>query len=64
MCRYLRCETNTRQVLREGAGIISPPGVGMLLGNDTRRCLRCEDNTRHVPCRGAGAVDSLRSNSR
>jgi hypothetical protein len=48
MCRYLRCETNARQVPCKGAGIISPPGVG----------------TRHVPRRGAGTVDSLRSDSR
>jgi hypothetical protein len=64
MCRYLRCETNVRQVPRKGAGVISPPGVGMLLGSDTRRCLRCEDNTRHVPRRGAGIVGSLWSDSR
>ena len=64
MRRYLRCETNVRQVPRKGAGVISPLGVGTLLGSDTRRCLRCEDNTRHVPRRGAGAVNSLWSNSR
>ena len=64
MCRYLRCETNVRQVPRKGAGVISPLGVGTLLGSDTRRCLRCEDNTRHVPRRGAGVVDSLWSDSR
>jgi hypothetical protein len=64
VCRYLRCETNARQVPRKGAGVISPLGVGTLLGSDTRRCLRCEDNTRHVPRRGAGVVDSLRSDSR
>jgi hypothetical protein len=59
MRRYLRCETNARQVLRKGAGVISLPGVGTLLGSDTRRCLRCEDTTRHVSRRGAGVVDSL-----
>jgi hypothetical protein len=64
VCRYLRCETNVRQVPRKGAGVISPPGVGMLLGSNTRRCLRCEDNTRHVPRRGAGIVGSLWSDSR
>jgi hypothetical protein len=64
MCRYLRCETNVRQVPRKGAGVISPPGVGMLLGSNIRRCLRCKDNTRHVPRRGAGVVDSLWSDSR
>jgi hypothetical protein len=64
MCRYLRCETNARQVPRKGAGVISPPRAGVLLGSDTRRCLRCEDNARHVPCRGAGVVDSPWSNSR
>jgi hypothetical protein len=58
MCRCLRCETNARQVPRKGAGVISPHGVGALLGNDTRRCPRCEDNTRHVPHRGVGVVDS------
>jgi hypothetical protein len=64
MRRYLRCETNARQVPRKGAGVISPPGVGRLLGSDTRRCLRCEDNTRHVSRRGADVVDSLWSDSR
>jgi hypothetical protein len=64
MCRYLRYETNARQVPRKGAGVIVPPRVGTLLGSDTRRCPRCEDNTRHVPRRGAGAVDSLRFDSR
>jgi hypothetical protein len=64
MCRYLRCETNARQVPRKGAGVISPPGVGTLLGSDTRHCPRCEDNTRHVSDRGAGVVDSLWSDSR
>jgi hypothetical protein len=64
MHRYLRYEANAQQVLREGAGIISPLGVGTLLGSDTRRCLRCEDNTRHVLHRGAGVVDSLWSDSR
>jgi hypothetical protein len=64
MCCYLRCETNVRQVPRKGAGVISPPGVGMLLGSDTCRCLKCEDNTRHVPSRGAGVVGSLWFDSR
>ena len=64
MCRHLRCKTNARQVPRKGAGVISPPGAGVLLGGDTRRCLRCEDNTRHVPHRGVGVVDSLWSDSR
>jgi hypothetical protein len=64
VCRYLRCETNVRQVPCKGAGVISPLGVGTLLGSDTRCCLRCEDNTRHVPRRGAGIVDSLWSDSR
>jgi hypothetical protein len=64
MCRYLRCETNVRQVPRKGADVISPPGVGTLLGSDTRRCLRCEDNTRHVSRRGATVVGSLWSDSR
>jgi hypothetical protein len=62
--RYLRYEANTQQVLREGAGVISPLGVGKLLGSDTRCCLRCKDNARHVPRRGAGVVDSLWSDSR
>jgi hypothetical protein len=31
---YLRYEANAQQVLREGAGIISPLGVGTLLGSD------------------------------
>jgi hypothetical protein len=57
--RYLRYEANAQQVLREGAGVISPFGVGALRGSDTRRCLRCEDNTRHGPRRGAGVVDLL-----
>jgi hypothetical protein len=64
MHRYLRYEANAQQVLREGAGVISPLEVGTLRGSDTRRCLRCEDNTRHVPRRGAGVVDLLWSNSR
>jgi hypothetical protein len=64
MHRYLRYEADAQQVLREGAGVINPLGVGTLLGSDTRRCLRCEDNTRHVPHRGAGVVDSLWSDSR
>jgi hypothetical protein len=57
--RYLRYEANAQQVLREGAGVISPLGVGALRGSDTHRCLRCEDNTRHGPRRGASVVDSL-----
>jgi hypothetical protein len=64
MHRYLRYEGNAQQVLHEGAGVISPLGVGTLRGSDTRRCLRCEDNTKHVPRRGAGVVDSLWSDSR
>jgi hypothetical protein len=64
MCHYLRCETNARQVPRKGAGVISPPGAGVLLGSDTHRCLRCENNTQHVPRRGVGVVDSLWSDSR
>jgi hypothetical protein len=64
MHRYLRYEANAQQVLREGAGIISPLGVGTLRGSDTCRCLRCEDNTRHVPRRGPDVVDSLWSDSR
>jgi hypothetical protein len=43
------------------AGAICPLGVGMLRGNDIRRCLKREDNVRHVPCWGAGVVDSLDS---
>jgi hypothetical protein len=62
--RYLRYEANAQQVLREGASVISPLGVGTLRGSDTRRCLRCEDDSRHVPRRGAGIVDSLWSDSR
>jgi hypothetical protein len=64
MCRYLRCETNARQVPRKGAGVINPPGVGTLSGSDARRCPRCEANVRHVPRRGAGAVNSLWFDSR
>jgi hypothetical protein len=44
MHRYLRYEANAQQVLREGAGVISPLGIGVLRGSDIRRCLRCEDN--------------------
>jgi hypothetical protein len=62
--RYLRYEANAQQVLCEGAGVISPLGVGTLRGSDTRRCLRCKDNTRHGPRRGAGVVDSLCPDSR
>jgi hypothetical protein len=61
---YLRYEANAKQVLCEGAGIISSLGVGTLRGRDTRRCLRCEDNTRHGPRRGAGIVGSLWPDSR
>jgi hypothetical protein len=64
MHHYLRYEANAQQVLREGAGVISPLGVGVLRGSDTRCCLRCEDNTRHVPHRGADVVDSLWPDSR
>jgi hypothetical protein len=64
MHRYLRYEANAQQVLREGAGVISPLGVGTLRGSDTHRCLRCEDNIRHVPRRVAGVVDSLWFDSR
>jgi hypothetical protein len=64
MCRYLSRETNVQQVPHKGASVISPHGVGTLLGSDTRRCPRCEDNTQHVPCRGVGVVDSLWSDSR
>jgi hypothetical protein len=59
--RYLRYEANAQQVLREGAGVICPLGVGMLRGNDTRCGLRREDNARHVPRWGVGVVDSLDS---
>jgi hypothetical protein len=59
MCRYLRRETNARQIPCKGAGVISPCGVGTLLGSDTRRCPGREDNIRHVPRRGANVVDSL-----
>jgi hypothetical protein len=62
--RYLRYEANAQQILREGAGFISPLGVGTWRGNDASRCLRCEDDTRHVPRRGAGVVDSLWLDSR
>jgi hypothetical protein len=44
MHRHLRYEANAQQVLREGAGVISPLGVGTLRGNDTRRYFRCEPN--------------------
>ena len=37
--RCLKYEANAQQVLREGAGVICPLGVGMLRGNDIRRCL-------------------------
>jgi hypothetical protein len=62
--RYLRYEANAQQVLCEGAGVISPLGVGTLRGSDTRLCLRCKDNTRHGPRRGAGVVNSLWPNNR
>jgi hypothetical protein len=64
MHRYLRYEANAQQVLHEGAGVISPLGVGTLRGSDTRRCLKREDNTRHVPRRGAGVVNSFWSDDR
>jgi hypothetical protein len=64
MHRYLRYEVNAQQVLHEGAGVISPLGVGTLRGSDTLYWLRCEDNTRHVPRRGAGVIDSLWSDRR
>jgi hypothetical protein len=64
MHRYLRYEAKAQQVLREGAGVISPLGVGVLRGSNTRRCLRCEEKTRHVPRRGAGIIDSLWPDSR
>jgi hypothetical protein len=64
MHRYLRYEANAQQVLREGAGVNSPLGVGTWRGSDTRRCLRREDNARHVPRRGAGVVNLLWSDSR
>jgi hypothetical protein len=64
MHRYLRYEANAQQIFHEGAGVISPLGVGALRGSDTRRCLRCEDNTRHGPRRCAGVVDSLWPDSR
>ena len=57
--RYLRYEANAQQALRKCASVICPLGVGMLRGNDTRRCLRREDNARHVPRWGADVVDSL-----
>jgi hypothetical protein len=50
-----------QQALRERAGVICLLGVGVLRGNDTRRCLRHEVNARHVPRWGAGVVDSLDS---
>jgi hypothetical protein len=62
--RYFGYEANDLQVLCEGAGAISPLGVGALWGSDTRRCLRCEDNTRHGLRRVAGVVDSLWPDSR
>jgi hypothetical protein len=64
MHHHLRYEANAQQVLRESAGVISQIGVGLLQGNDIRRCLRCEDNARHVPRWGAGVVDSLWTDSR
>jgi hypothetical protein len=59
--RYLKYKANAQQVLCESAGVICPLGVGMLRGNDTRRCLSHEDNARHVPRWGAGVIDSLDS---
>jgi hypothetical protein len=64
MHHHLRYEANAQQVLREGAGVISPLGVDTLQGNDTRRCLRCEDNAQYVPRWGAGVVDSLWTDNR
>jgi hypothetical protein len=64
MHRYLRYEANAQQVLCEGAGVISPLGVGTLRGSDACRCLRREDNTRHVHRRGVGVVNSFWSDSR
>jgi hypothetical protein len=43
--RYHRYEANAQQVLREGAGVISPLRIGPLRGGNIRHCLRCEDNT-------------------
>jgi hypothetical protein len=62
--RHLRYKGNAQQVLREGAGVVSPLGVGVWRGSDTRCCLRCEDNARHVPRWGASVVDSLWRDSR
>jgi hypothetical protein len=36
--RHLRYEGDAQQVLREGAGIVSPLVVGVWRGSDTRRC--------------------------
>jgi hypothetical protein len=58
---YPRYKANAQQALRECAGVMCSLGVGMLRGNDTRRCLKREDNARHVPRWGVGAVDSLDS---
>jgi hypothetical protein len=59
--RHLRYKANAQQALRECIGVICPLGIGMLRGNDIRRCRKCEDNARHVPRWGASAVDSLDS---
>jgi hypothetical protein len=59
--RYLRYKANAQQALRERAGAIYPLRVGVLRGNDARRCLRREVNARRVPRWGAGVVDSLDS---
>jgi hypothetical protein len=45
MHSYLRYEANAQQVLREGASVINPLGVGTLRGSDTPHCLRCEDES-------------------
>jgi hypothetical protein len=59
--RYLMYEANAQQALRECAGVIGALGVGVLRGNDTRRCFRRKDNAQHVPRWGAGVVNSLDS---
>jgi hypothetical protein len=62
--RHLRYEGDAQQVLREGAGVVSPLVVGVWRGSDTRRCPGREDNARYVPRWGAGVVDSLWRDSR
>jgi hypothetical protein len=59
--RYLRYKANAQQALHERAGVICLLGVGVLRGNDTRRCLRREVSARHVPRWGASVIDSLDS---